>query len=824
MDPVASPADLPTRLAARTRALSPAGVARGAEFVLYWMRTAMRGAENPALDVAITVANRLGVRVLVYQALSERYRYASDRHHTFILQGARDVAAQLAERGVAYAFHCERDGHRGPHLAALGRRAAVVITEEMPVAPLRQWTRRLADGLAERGAEDAPAVPVWAVDTACVVPMRVVGKGVTRAYAYRERIAPHLDAALAPWEDVAPAAGGAAAPALPALPFEPVDWRDVRIAELVAACDIDHTVGPVPETVGGSSAGYARWEAFCQQKLAGYKRARNDPNRHGGSRMSAYLHYGMVAPTRLAREARARSGEGADKYDGADKYIDELVVWRELAYTWCLYAREHEDLSALPDWARQSLLDHADDDRPARFDRETLARGKTGNSLWDAAQTSLRVHGELHNQVRMSWGKALLSWTDGPTEALAALIDLNHRYALDGRDPASYGGLLWCLGQFDRQFTPERPILGTVRPRPLAEHAARMDVEAWSAHVSRPLVSRPPRVIVIGGGPAGALCARTLADHQIPVMVFDKGRRPGARLSTRGSGARQFDYGAQYFTARDRHLAWRFRAWREAGLIAPWVGPFVTIDAATGEAVSGGAAPADVGGDSSRYVAVPGMGALVEHLLTDVEVRFEHQVVAIERDGGELVVRLTDGSHERCDRVVVAVPAPQAVPLLALAPALQRQLDAVEVAPCWAVMASFDQADEVGAALAWGGARVRGASVGWIAREQTKPGRSGGERWVIHATPAWSRQHLEDDREAVAQALAGAACALVAPGASPVAARAHRWRYALVETAVGEPCLYADGVGVCGDGLLGGRVECALQSGAAMAGRILGSL
>ncbi len=137
------------------------------DFVVYWLRTALRTHENPALDVAISVGNGLGKTVFVYHALSERNPFASDRHHTFILEGARDLQPRLRARGVATAFHLERPGHRGPHLKTLSDRACLVIAEDMPVAPLTQCTAVLAA---------STNTPVWRLDTACVVPMNLVGK------------------------------------------------------------------------------------------------------------------------------------------------------------------------------------------------------------------------------------------------------------------------------------------------------------------------------------------------------------------------------------------------------------------------------------------------------------------------------------------------------------------------------------------------------------------------------------------------------------------------------------------------------------------------
>jgi deoxyribodipyrimidine photolyase len=334
------------------------------------------------------------------------------------------------------------------------------------------------------------------------------------------------------------------------LPFESLDLQAEDLARLISNCEIDHAVGPVVDTVGGSSAGYTRWEDFKKKQLARYAKQRNNALLDGVSRMSAYLHYGMVSPFRIAREA-ARFDNA-----GSEKYLDELLIWRELAYAFCFYRDDHGQWSALPDWARETLDRHANDSRPETYSNEQLARGKTRDEFWNAAQKSLLMQGELHNNVRMTWGKAILNWKQSPLVALNTIIDLNHRYALDGRDPASYGGILWCLGQFDRPFEPEQQIVGTVRPRPTSTHASRLVTETYFKKVTKPRYDPVPSVAVIGAGISGLFAARTLQDHGMKVTVFEKGRGVGGRMSTRRIGEKNsnatFDHGAQYFTARDR--------------------------------------------------------------------------------------------------------------------------------------------------------------------------------------------------------------------------------------------------------------------------------
>ncbi len=776
---------LPDHLIERTRARGPDARADGA-CVLYWMRNAARGHDNPALDAALHLADALERPLFVYHGLSPRYPFASDRIHRFILEGARDVAAELSEQRIAYAFHLEHSGDR-PVIEQLAEAAAAIVCEDCPTPPSRRATQSLA--------RSSPA-PLLAVDTACVFPMRLVKRRPERAFRFRQETqAARLERLALPW----PPFAGRILSALPRqLPFEPVDLAGADLGALVAACDIDHMVGPVADTPGGSRAGYARWARFRDERLHAYARRRNDAlDRDGVSRLSPYLHFGHVSPFAIAREAMAVGGPGAAKF------LDELLVWRELAHAWCFHTEEIETLEALPRWAQATLEAHRDDTRDRTYDWETLARGRTGDALWDAAQTSLMVHGELHNNLRMTWGKALPPWTATPEAAMRLLVDLNHRFALDGRDPNSYGGLFWCLGLFDRPFEPPSPVTGTLRARSTVGHAKRLDVDAYRARVTRANLRRPPKVAVIGAGMAGLVCARTLRDHGLAVTVFDKSRGVGGRIATRRVGDVAFDHGAQYFTTRDLRFQRYVQAWTEQGLVAAWT-------------------PADgaVPGDAAPWqVPVPGMSALGRHLAADLEVVNETTIRRLLPDsrGWRLVGDgLEDRGPFRC--VVVAVPAPQAAALLEPLPALAGRAGEAGMAPCWAGLFAFkaplDLPDVV---------RPGQGPLAWITRDAAKPQRPSGETWVVHASHPWSRANLERDVDEVLEDLRSALGTLAGPLPETTYAAAHRWRYALADAPLGEPCLFdaETGVAACGDWCLGGRIEAAFLSGAAAAGRLL---
>ena len=602
---------LPEHLAERFRwVVTPArSSGEPGRFVLYWMHNALRAHENPALDVSICLARQNGLPLLVYHALSEDYPFASDRHHAFILQGARDVQRELSDRGISAFFHVQRDGHRGAHLRTLARDAAVLITEEMPTQPISGWIERLTQ---------ITDTPMACVDSSCILPVGVLDQQHTRAYKFREASKPHYEHRIArPYEEQIVDCDRLSE----SLPFESVDLQNQCLAKLIETCRIDHAVGPVAETVGGTRAGYRRWESFCRDGLDQYEQRRNDASIRGGtSRMSAYLHYGMVSPFRIARDAMARD---------AKKFLDELLIWRELSFHYCFHNADILDTTdALPEWARSTLQSHDSDPRPLELSWETLARGKTGQPLWDACQRSLLKHGELHNNVRMTWGKALLFWSKSPGSALQLVRDLNHRYALDARDPCSYGGILWCFGQFDRPFEPEQPILGSVRDRSIEAHTQRINMKKFVHLVDRPVAAKLPSVAIIGAGVGGLMAARTLFDHGINVQIFEKSRGVGGRLATRRIDEQcWFDHGAQYFTARDCRFGKYVKSWIQDGIVDPWMGKIVELD-------PGGKIVADKTG-TPRYVGTPSMNRLAKHIAADLPVHLQTRIHAIRRNGND---------------------------------------------------------------------------------------------------------------------------------------------------------------------------------------------
>ncbi len=314
------------------------------------------------------------------------------------------------------------------------------------------------------------------------------------------------------------------------------------------------------------------------------------------------------------------------------------------------------------------------------------------------------------------------------------------------------------------------------------------------------------RIAIIGAGMSGLACAQRLHEAGCEVSLFDKGRGPGGRMSSRRASVdgkeMRFDHGAQYFTARDPQFRQWIDAQIDAGRVGEWQGRFVTI------VPDGRLSPARA---QARYVGLPAMNGLIRSMAAPFNVAWNSRVSAIKGGPGcwRLVIE-DDAEQGDFEQVVLAIPAEQAAPLLRpVAPELADVAASAVSAPCWTVMLSF--AAPFGAPF--DAASIEGHALSWLARDASKPGRTSEETWVAQAGPDWSRQHIEDSAETVTAALL-ADLQSIFPVPEVTHLAAHRWLYARVETpASGPGFLPALGLAICGDWRLGPRVESAWLSG-----------
>ena len=414
-------------------------------YVLYWMQMFKRASHNYALNFAIEMANERRLPLVVYEGLKFYYPWACDRFHSFILEGVAEKQAEFSERGIRYVFYLQRN-KRDPKntVARLAKEAALLVTDDYPCFIIPEHNERIAQ----------LKLPVYIVDANGMVPLSALPKEEYAAHTIRPKInrllpdmprkivTPHLEVQMTPLEVDCP---------------ETTVSND-NIADLVSECDIDHSVQPSKLYHGGTNAGRKRLAHFVRGILPFYDKTRNEPSFDGTSRLSPYLHFGFLSIQEVVDAVERANAPKRAK----EAFLEQAIVRRELSFNFTRHNPNYYSLNSVPAWAQQTMRDHADDPRPELLDAETIEAAETYDELWNASQRELVKTGHLHNYVRMLWGKRVIEWQRNYEMAFELLVHLNNKYALDGRDPNSYAGILWCFGKHDRPW-PEREIFGTLR-------------------------------------------------------------------------------------------------------------------------------------------------------------------------------------------------------------------------------------------------------------------------------------------------------------------------------------------------------------------------
>jgi deoxyribodipyrimidine photo-lyase len=451
------------------------------------MTSARRPRWNFALQRAVEWALKLDKPLVILEALRTDYPWASDRLHRFILDGMAYNRKAFAGKPVRYYPYVETKRGAGKGLlASLAGEACLVVTDEFPSFFLPAMVSAAARKLPVR---------LETVDGNGLLPLRFTDRTFPTAYVFRrllqKTLPGHLDEfpKRDPLRGVSLRNGSVPAEILERWPPPPVATLRGEVAEL----PIDHSVPPV-EYKGGADEGQKRLSRFLRAGLAAYADEANRPETPATSGLSPYLHFGHVSAHEVFLGVAAQEGWTKDRLStstagkragwwgmsaSAEAFLDQLVTWRELGYNFAAKRPDYAEYDSLPPWALQTLAEHQDDPRPHLYTGEEFENARTHDPLWNAAQNQLRREGHIHNYLRMLWGKKILEWSPTPREALATMIELNDKYALDGRDPNSYSGILWILGRYDRPWGPERPVFGKVRYMSSANTARKVPVKDY---------------------------------------------------------------------------------------------------------------------------------------------------------------------------------------------------------------------------------------------------------------------------------------------------------------------------------------------------------
>lgn len=452
--------------------------------VLYWMNRDMRADDNWALLHAREIARaqaEAGAKnatLMVWYNLVPGFLSGNERAYAFKVAGLKEVEEQLHDCGIPFLVTVDETGKDTVNQLEQiinEYQVSYVVTDMSPLRIQKKWVKdagRLLDKakISFDVVDAHNCIPVWITSDKQEFAARTIRPKIHRLISEFLVSFPKLQTQK---------------PAPKKLHL--TDWKHVD-----SLMDYD-AVGQLT-IVPGAHAAHAGLKRFLHGRLEHYDTDRNDPNKRAQSGLSPYLHYGMIAPARVALEVLhavkrvdpqslmmadkngARGGAG-----NASAFLEELIVRRELADNFCYYNDYYDSPEGFADWAKKSHAHHARDNRDYVYTKKQFERAETHDALWNAAQLEMVKTGKMHGYMRMYWAKKILEWTPDVATAMKIAIELNDKYELDGRDPNGYAGIAWSIGGTHDRPWFTRPIFGQIRYMSESGCRSKFDVDAYVA-------------------------------------------------------------------------------------------------------------------------------------------------------------------------------------------------------------------------------------------------------------------------------------------------------------------------------------------------------
>jgi renalase len=280
------------------------------------------------------------------------------------------------------------------------------------------------------------------------------------------------------------------------------------------------------------------------------------------------------------------------------------------------------------------------------------------------------------------------------------------------------------------------------------------------------------RIAIIGAGISGLTLAQNLKDHA-DVVVYEKARGVGGRMSTRYADPFYFDHGTQYFTARTKEFQAFLKPYMESGVIAEWNGKVINLE---------------VGKKTTKrlwfephLVARPNMNSLCKKLAEGLDIRLTVEVIPLtQQKSGAWTLQDKDGNPLGAyDWVISTAPPVQTINLLQASLPDNSPLHTARMQGCYSLMIGFNKPWD----KQWIAAKVRDNPIQWIAINSTKSGRNNAVTAIVaHSCNNWADEHIDDDIQDAQKFLVQqfeAVTDISTVNADYIAA--HRWKYAIVE-------------------------------------------
>ena len=436
------------------------GNVKANKYIIYWMQSAQRAKNNPALNYAIKRANQIEVPLIVFFNLTDQFPEANYRHYYFMLEGLQEVEKELAKIGIKFVVNI---GDPIQNVAKLIKDTVILISDRGYLKIERKWKENVAKNINCRFV---------LINTNTIVPVDIASdKEEYAAYTIRKKITNKVERFLRNSEQKKLK--------LNSLKIKLNGIKLKNIEKIIKQLDIDMEIKKSNILKGGRNQAVKKLNNFIKEKLKEYQKYGSNPDQDITSYLSPYLHFGQISPSFIYQKVQESGIEAED-------FLEQLVVRRELSFNFVYYNQNYDNslVDILPNWAVKTLNKHQADQREKIYSLEDLENYKTHDPYWNAAQQEMVVSGYMNGYMRMYWGKKILEWTEDYQSSFQRILYLNNKYLLDGRDPNGFAGAAWIFGKHDRAWK-ERKIFGKVRYMNKAGLERKFNMEKYINRVDK---------------------------------------------------------------------------------------------------------------------------------------------------------------------------------------------------------------------------------------------------------------------------------------------------------------------------------------------------
>jgi len=309
------------------------------------------------------------------------------------------------------------------------------------------------------------------------------------------------------------------------------------------------------------------------------------------------------------------------------------------------------------------------------------------------------------------------------------------------------------------------------------------------------------KIAVIGAGFSGIILSNMLKNFA-EVKIFEKARGVGGRMSSRTKDNFNFDFGAQFFVAKNPDFKKFLEPYIDKGLIKSWCGNFAEID----NYKISYQRPWNL--EKNHFVPVPKMNSFCKELAKDLDVSLQIRVAKIKKNNH--LWQLFD-DHENFlgefDWVFFAIPSPQLFDLAPEECSFYNQIKNIKMLGCFSLMLGLEHKLE----LPFDFGLVRNSIISWISSESSKPDRPIFASYTILARNNWADHNIEGDIELIKQDLLDEFIKIIDQKLPKIIhCDIHRWRFANIAKQKKSSSYFLDPkmqIGACGDWFIHGRVE-----------------